>query len=120
MRRIIFIILLSFVLGTAAIAEKRSNEDVPPGMEVIIINKVRYLVPKGTKIRKKGGVFVLEGKSEYMAERFDIVDKQLKAIKEKESELVFEVEQLKKIVEKLRKSNEKLQLEFISFKENSG
>jgi len=118
-RRVILIMFLSFVLGAAAIAEKRSNEDVPPGMEIIIINKVRYLVPKGTKIRKRGGVFVLEGKSEYMAERFDIVYKHLESIKEKEKELTLEVEQLKKTVEKLQKSNEKLQLEFISFRETS-
>ena len=115
MRRIILITFLSFVLGAAAIAEKRSNEDVPPGMEIITMNKVRHVVPKGTKIHKKGGVFVLEGQSEYIAGRFDIIDKHLESIKEKEKELTFEVEGLKRTVEKLQKSNEKLQSEFISF-----
>ena len=118
-RRVILIMFLSFVLGVAAIAEKRSNEDVPPGMEIITINNVRYLVPKGTKIHKRGGVFVLEGQSEYMAKRFDIIDKHLESIKEKEKGLSFEVEQLKKTVEKLQKSNEKLQSDFISFMETS-
>ncbi len=117
MRKAILTILLSFLPVVAVIAEEKSNRDVPPGMEVITINKVRHIVPKGTKIYEKDGVQVLEGRNEYIAGRFDVIDKRLESLTETEKKLVLDVEQLKKTIEKLQKSNKKLQLEITTLKE---
>ena len=111
----LFIMLFSMVI-VMAIAEEKNNEDIPPGMEVIVINRVRHLVPKGTKIYEKGGVQVLEGRNEYMAGRFEDIDKRLESLKEGEKKLILDVEQLKKIAEKLQKSNEGLRSELTNLK----
>jgi len=42
-------------------------EAVPPGMKLITFHHVRYLVPKGTKFRKRAGVITFEGPGEYTA-----------------------------------------------------
>ncbi len=56
MRRIHLFIILIFVFSTIFIttAKAEEKEEVSPRMEIIQIGNARYLLPKGTKIRKRG------------------------------------------------------------------
>jgi hypothetical protein len=65
--------------------ERAGVAEVPPGMEIIQIRNVSYLLPKGTQIRKRGGVITFEGLNEYTARRLSAFEERLQA-SEKEIE----------------------------------
>ena len=72
---LVVIILLSalFTITPSAFSQYigKGAEDNPvsPRMETITIQNVRYLLPKGTKFRKRAGVITFEGPGEYTARR---------------------------------------------------
>ena len=92
-RLILVSYLFALLLGTPSAhsqsyLDEETLDDLAPGMELIIINNVRYLVPRGTKIREIAGVITFEGPGEYTARRlteFDAVirenDKEIKRLR---------------------------------------
>ena len=107
MRKIHLFLILIFVFSAVfiIIAKAEEKEEVPPGMEIIEIGNVRHIVPKGTKIRKDGGVITLEGHNEYMARRFSDIEERLAEVEAKEERLREEVEQLKKVLDEIQKAD---------------
>ncbi len=91
--RKIHLFLVSVLVLTAILTLTAKAEEVigPPGMEIIRIQGVRYLVPKGSKIRKSRGVILFEGVDEYMVNKFVELDKRLAAMEK-------EIEQLKRVL----------------------
>jgi uncharacterized small protein (DUF1192 family) len=91
--RKIHLFLVSVLVLTAILTLTAKAEEVivPPGMEIIRIQGVRYLVPKGSKVRKSGGVILFEGVDEYMVNKFVELDKRLAAMEK-------EIEQLKRVL----------------------
>ncbi len=101
--RKIHLFLVSVLVLTAILALTAKAEEVivPPGMEIIRIQGVRYLVPKGTKIRKSSGVISFEGVDEYLVNRFVEIDKRLAAMEK-------EIEQLKRVLGETQKGVQQL------------
>ena len=97
MKKLFFLILI-FILSTIFIIIVKAQEELeaPPGMEIIKIGDVRYIVPQGTKMRKQGGIVTLEGHNEYMARRFSDVEERLKVVER-------EIEELRSIVLRMQK-----------------
>jgi len=87
---LIFIFVLSalFIITPSAYSQyygkREGKEDGSPGMETIKIQNVRYLLPKGTKFRKRAGVITFEGPGEYTARRLVDLEERLQ---ESENEL---------------------------------
>lgn len=103
MRKLFPIIILFFIFAIVVIAKESPDDNVPSGMEVITINKIRYLVPKGTKVKTDGGVVSLEGRNEYAARRFESMDIRLRTLEENGKKLRSDIiELLKKVVNKLQ------------------
>lgn len=75
--------------------EEKLEIAVPPGMELIEIANVRYMVPKGTKVREDTGVVRFEGLDEYTGRRFLEMEGRLGAIE-------AELEALSKAVEEAK------------------
>ncbi len=96
--RKIHLFLVSILVLTAILTITANSEEVivPPGMEIIRIEGVRYLVPKGMKIRKRGALILFEGVDEYLVPRFVDFDKRLAAIEK-------ELKQLKKVLGETQK-----------------
>jgi hypothetical protein len=102
MRKIhLFLVSILVLTAILTITAKAEEVIVPPGMEIIRIQGVRYLVPKGTKIRKRGGVILFEGVNEYMVNKFVDLDKRLAAIE-------MEIKQLKKVLGETQKGVDQL------------
>jgi len=80
---LIFIFVLSalFIKTPSAYSQyygkREGKEDVSPRMETIKIQNVRYLLPKGTKFRKRAGVITFEGPGEYTARRLSDLEERL-------------------------------------------
>lgn len=96
MRKISTIVL---ALGLICLSLQADDKKAPPGMEIISIGNVDYVVPKGTKIKKKDGVISLEGRFEYTARRFSEVEEKISALEEKNQALENKFEDLKKLID---------------------
>lgn len=90
------IFVFSVQSGTTAKEDKK--EYIPPGMEIIQIGNARHRVPKGTKMRKEGGLIVLEGNSEYMARKLSCIEERLTGLEK-------QIEELKKAVDEIQKGS---------------
>ena len=82
---LILIIAISAIFNIAAKAKEELK--APPGMEIIEISGVKYIVPQGAEVRKKGGLIVLEGHNEYVARRFSELEQRIEAIEKKIEDL---------------------------------
>ncbi|MCZ6674765.1 MAG: hypothetical protein O7C75_17690 [Verrucomicrobia bacterium] len=86
----IFILGLStlFIITPSAYSQydgrREGKEDLSSSMETITLQNVRYLLPKGTKFRKRAGVITFEGPGEYTARRLSDLEERLQ---ESENEL---------------------------------
>ncbi|MCF7875301.1 MAG: hypothetical protein K9L87_02440 [Candidatus Omnitrophica bacterium] len=99
--KIIKAIVLAVVLFSIPLNLRAEEEQAPPGMEIIKIGNVNYIVPEGTKVRKQeGGIIKLEGRLEYVARRFSEMEEKIAQI-EKENETLKE--KLKNIEESISK-----------------
>ncbi len=98
MRKIhLFLVSILVLTAILTITAKAEEVIVPPGWEIIRIQGVRHLVPKGTKIRKRGGVISLtEVVNEYLVNRFVDFDKRLAVIEK-------ELKQLKRVLGETQK-----------------
>ena len=59
------------------------TQNLSPGMEMITIQNVRYVVPKGTKFSKRADVITFEGPGEYTARRLSEMERRLEESEEK-------------------------------------
>ena len=46
---------------------KETAIDIPPGMELRKMGSIKMIVPKGTQVRKKNSLVIMEGPDEYAA-----------------------------------------------------
>ena len=73
---------------SAAVAEDSSGGvKIPEGMELKKSGGVNILIPKGAKINRVGSVNLIEGTDEYAAQKFEIVEKRLQQIEDKQKEM---------------------------------
>lgn len=73
MRKVLFVVfvLISVFSAVLVIAKDNGNEkEIPNGMEVLEAGNVKFVVPKGTKIKQEGNVVTVEDISAYSARRF--------------------------------------------------
>ena len=92
---------LVFISGSVSAQE--TEEEIPPGMEKIHIGQTEVVVPKDSKMRKEGGLVVLENTSEYVARRLYAFDIRLTELEARQEKLSKEVENLKKFIEQMQK-----------------
>jgi len=105
--KISFYLLLILALvfsATFLIAQEVSEEEVPPGMEIIKINDTKVITIKGTKIKKKGDLLVIEGTKEFVARKFLDVDGHFSEIEEKTKRLEKEINELKETLNELKEN----------------
>lgn len=101
----LFLLIFVFIFSTPfLIAQEDKREEVLPGMEIMEVGQTKILVPKDTKMRKKGGLIILENIGEYVARRILDVEERLAEVEAKEEELRREVEQFKKVLDEIQKS----------------
>ena len=96
-------IMTVMLIGPVTTAQAQGSKEnpelvVPPGMEVIEIGTVKYLVPIGTEVREGNGIVTLEGLDEYSGRRFVELEERLSAIEEKLEEVIKKIEEAKKEV----------------------
>ncbi len=118
MRKLFSIIILSLIFAVAAIAKDWSDDDIPLGMEAITINNVRYIVPKGTKIKKNGKALSLESRDEYISRRFQTMDSRLRILEKNEGKLRSDIVLLKGTIDRLRTELRNQEVNPKSFDEN--
>jgi hypothetical protein len=99
------ILILIIILPTALIADTKNNkQDVPAGMQIIKIGGANVLVPEGTKVRKKGGLIILESASEYAAMKISNIEEQINQLEKEDKKLEKEIEVLKLLMEEANKA----------------
>jgi hypothetical protein len=62
------------------------------GLEVIKTGGLNILAPKGSKIRRRGSLIILEDPAEYLSRKFDDIDKRLSAIEKNQQELMLRLQ----------------------------
>jgi len=103
------LIFVFFVFASRGIAQQ--DEEIPPGMEVIKIGDARTIVIKGTKIKKKGDLLIVEGTKEFVARKFLETDGTFSEMKVMEDKIRNEIEQLKKELEELKDRVDKVEID---------
>jgi len=77
----IVFLVMAIVFSSSLWAEEAHNEEVPVGMEIIMVKPgMKQIVPKGTKVSKKGDLIVLEDSNEYSARRFEEMENRFKSL----------------------------------------
>jgi len=74
-----------------------------PGMKIVSMNGTNIYLPEGTLVKKAHGVIYYEDIGEYLARRFEDIDKRLSQIEVSQQELKSQVQQLKQAVEEVNK-----------------
>ena len=97
---LLVLIFVFSVFASWGIAQQ--DEEIPPGMEVIKIGDARTIVIKGTKIKKKGDLLIVEGTKEFVARKFLETDRAFSEMQTMEDKIQKEIEQLKRELEELK------------------
>jgi len=117
MRKLVPIFILFLIFAVGVIAKEPSEDKIPPGMEIIILNNVRYLVPLGTRIKDEGGALSVEGHNEYAARRFQNIGGRLKILEENEKKIRSDIRTLKEIAYRLQTGLRQQEVDSASFNE---
>ena len=108
MRKKYFVLFfVSFLIFSGFPYAKAEEDSIPEGMEHIKVGGAEFLVPKGTKVRKKGDLYVMENISEYSARKFMEAEEQFQSIEVKYSNLKEETKENSKLLEKKQEKIEK-------------
>ncbi|MCF7871364.1 MAG: hypothetical protein K9L77_02585 [Candidatus Omnitrophica bacterium] len=100
-------IVLVLVLVSISLNLRAEEEKAPPGMEVIKIGNVNYIVPEGTKVRKqKDGIIKLEGRLEYVARRFSEIEKKISELEKTDEILKEKFENIERLINKEKEISE--------------
>jgi len=82
-----------------------SGDNVGPGMEVIKIDQVNIIAPKGTRVRKEGSQVVFEDLGEYLGRKFDEIEQRFSQIEASQEELKKQMEEIRQGINELRKES---------------
>ena len=85
-------------------AQVKNTEEIPPGMEVITIGATRVVVPRGSRITKKGGLVILEGINEYVSRRLLDMEQSIKEIEAREHAIEETLQALQNMLDELQKA----------------
>ena len=75
------------VVTYAGNAEKTKKNKIGQGMEIISMEGLNIVVPKGAKVTKEGNKIFFEDTGEYLARRFDEMEKRFAEIETKQEEI---------------------------------
>lgn len=79
------------------------SEETPAGMEKVQVGKgAEVVVPRGTKVSKKGDLIVLESANEYVARKMLEVEERLARIEQEQKALRQQLEELSATVEEMK------------------
>ena len=95
------IFFFSVALVTAQGEEKK--DEVPPGMEIMVIGGSRFLVPKDVKSSKRGDLIVIEPAHDYVARKIAEMEERLAKIETKEEEIDQKIEQISQILSDMQR-----------------
>ena len=99
------ILALIIIFPSVLIAKEETKEqDIPTGMQIVEIGGANVLVPEGTKVRKKGGLIILESTSEYAARKISDIEEQIGQLEKEDKRLEKEIEILKLLMEEMNKA----------------
>jgi hypothetical protein len=101
---ILMLVFVVLVNSGAAQEQTEKKDEFPPGMEVIQIKGAKFVVPKGTKVYKKGDLVILEAAHEYVARKVSELEERLLRMEAREEELGQKFEQLDKTVSEMQKN----------------
>ena len=87
------------VVTFAGKSEKTKMDNIGAGMEVVEMQGLNIVVPKGAKIRREANRIYFEDTGEYLARRFDEMEKRFAQIEARQEELKKEIAQLKQSVQ---------------------
>ncbi|HRZ14263.1 MAG TPA: hypothetical protein P5110_02025 [Candidatus Omnitrophota bacterium] len=99
----LIICLGAFFFATAGPARaQQQQQTIPPGMEVIKVGDTHVLIPRGTKVTRRGAQLILEPIDEYTARRLNDLDVSLAQLRAQTEELKKQVETLTRTIEQLQ------------------
>lgn len=111
MKKLFFCLFVGFLFLAVAIEKSAQSQtgiadhfgyshsrgEIPPGMEEIeVTSGYRIIVPKGSKTRRIGAQLMIEGDSEYMARRFEEMEKEILRLNESFEELQERIHKIEK------------------------
>jgi hypothetical protein len=91
MKKIIPVLLAVIFFFSAALVMAQGDEkkeEVPPGMEIMVIGGFRVLVPKDVKSSKREDLIVIEPAHEYVAQKAAEMEQLLEKIESRENSLL--------------------------------
>jgi hypothetical protein len=88
------------VLTYAGKSERTKKDKIGKGMEIVSMEGLNIVVPKGAKVTKEGNKIFFEDTGEYLARRFDEMEKRFRDIEAKQEEIKKEIKEMKKSVYK--------------------
>ena len=71
------------------------------GLEVIKVGGLNILAPKGSKIRRRGSLIILEDPAEYLSRKFDDIDKRFSVLENNQHEMTLQLQRIEQILEEL-------------------
>ncbi|MCK5494143.1 MAG: hypothetical protein KAJ14_13615 [Candidatus Omnitrophica bacterium] len=92
-KKYVVLLFIGVLLFSGFLYAKAEEESLPEGMEIIKVGGAEFLVPKGTKMRKKGDMNIIEDITEYLARKFVETRKQLENIEAKHNNLENETKE---------------------------
>lgn len=75
---------------------RTSKDKIGPGMEIIQLDEVNIVAPKGTRVRKQGSQILFEDSGEYLGRKFDEIDKRFADVESRLQDLGNETRSLRK------------------------
>lgn len=76
--------------------------EIPPGMELRKVGSIKMIVPKGTQVRKKGSLVIMEGPDEYAARNIYEMNSRLMAMEARQLSVERELEGLRQAMLRLQ------------------
>jgi chromosome segregation ATPase len=117
----VFVLILILVFAVICInvisqGYEKKEEEIPPGMELKEFGKVRYLIPKGSEVRKEGGLVIVEDITKYTSRRFAEMEKrfaQIESVVKKDREEINKyisqkLSDVKQSIAKVKKEEEQI------------
>jgi hypothetical protein len=99
----VFIIFFLFHLPLSA-AEYNSDE-IPEGMELIEIGQTRVLVPKGSKVDKRGGLVLLENVDDYVARTISDLENRITSLESRLQAMEEKIGKLSEVIAEFKDSS---------------
>lgn len=72
------------------------DEQIPEGMEAIQVGRAKVIVPKDSRVKKEGGLIILEDTQKYVARKMADIEQRLEKIEENQKQLTEAFKNLEK------------------------